>query len=185
MTKDTAPAGIIINDQRIEFFMLKGELCFSQGGSIYPWSDLSIDIAGELFNLLKNDAKAIIGLNILRITDPNERLKQFTFCRFGGLDSIPDLDDGKASPEYWDCGNRPCPADGFLCKLPPVLNGKLTIHDALVIREISKDLPNKIIADDLHASVHTINTECKIIAQKIGCHTQKGIASYAGKQNII
>ncbi len=181
----TIPSGLL--DKNIEFMVNHGELVFTQFGQIHPFKELSIEAFEILQNILSNDAKAQKGLDILGITDPCDRIHQFAFCRFGGLDAVADIDmeTEKVNFEYWDCGSRPCPADGLLCRLPEVPNGKLTIHESSIMRKIAGDSLNKEIADQLHISCETVNKECQTIVKKLGCFTKNGIAAFAAKNNIL
>ena len=184
METNYAPAGLA--DDRVEFFVMNGEVQFIQGDKIHLFSEITIELATRLRQEIDSDQKIIKGLEILGITDPIEQLKQFAFCRYGELDIMPDIIfDGESTPEYWNCGKRPCPADGLICKLPEVKNGKLTRNDAELVRIISKDYPNKIIAELRNKSVHTINRQCTNLQHKIGCFSSKGIASFAGRNNLL
>jgi DNA-binding CsgD family transcriptional regulator len=169
----------------IEFFFMNGEIQFMENGSMRLFMELDVNLAARIRESMENDPKAMKGLEIMGIEDPVEQLKQYVYCNFGEFNKIADISsDGDIHPEYWDCGNRPCPADGLLCKLPGVVHGKLTPHDASVIREIGSDKPNKIIAADFNRSKFTIDTEIRGIARKIGCFTKAGISSFAGRHNI-
>jgi DNA-binding CsgD family transcriptional regulator len=185
MEISTNPAGLQ-PDNSIEFFVMNGEPVLLLNGKMYVWDEFPQEILEKLSNELTHDYRALKGLYILGIADPKEQLKQYTFCHFGDFDKVPDIDSSDSvRPEYWDCGRRPCLADGLLCHLPPVVNGSLTPHDASVIRMIAKDLPNKVIADRMGVTLHTMNREVKNIARKINCFTKAGIAAFAGQHNII
>lgn len=181
---NSSPAAF--DQNKIELFVLNGEVVFLENGQIMPFNKLPLTELARLRQMLDDDSRALRGLSILGITDSVEQLRQFTFCRFGDFDKKPDIDEsGNTTTEYWDCNQRPCPADGLLCKPPDVLLGRLTPADLDIMRMIAEDVPNKQIADRRGTSLHTINTQCKSIAQKIGCYTQKGIASFAGRNNIL
>ena len=176
------PPGFRADD--VEFFVMNGEVQFIQNHEIHLFNEITIDIAMRLRNELEADPRAMIGIELLGIHEPNEQIEKFAFCRYGYLNSVPDLEQERKNPQYRDCGLRPCPADGYICKFPKVPNGHLTLNDIDIIREIRNDLPNKIIADHRHRSVDTINKECHSIAGKIGCFTKTGIAVFAGENNI-
>ena len=181
---NSAPAAF--KKDNIEIFVLNGEEVFCENGQMRPFNELPSDKATQLRQELENDPRAIRGLSMLGITNPIEQLRHYAFCRFGDFDKVADTDeDGETVTEYWNCGRRPCAADGFLCKLPEVPNGRLTPHDGKIIRVISADLPNKQIADRMGTSLHTVNTQCKNIARKIGVQTKTGIAAFAGRNNIL
>ncbi|TSA24369.1 MAG: helix-turn-helix transcriptional regulator [Bacteroidetes bacterium] len=183
-TVNSSPAAF--EPDKIELFVLNGEVVFWENGHLRPFEELPSTEAIWLREELDNDPRALRGLAILGITDPLEGLRQYAFCRYGDFDKKPDIDEfGNTISEYWDCGQRPCPADGILCKPPDVPNGRLTPADLEIARMIGEDIPNKQIAARRGTSLHTVNTQCKKLAEKIGCYTQKGIASFAGRNNIL
>lgn len=170
----------------IEFFLMNGEIQFVERGSIYTFLELDVAIAGRLRNEMDNDPKVLRGLERLGVTDPTEQLKQFIFCRFGEFSKEADVtEDGEINAEYWDCGQRPCPADGLLCKLPSVPYGTLTPMEAGLIREVTSDNSNKIIAERLHRSPFTIETELRKVRQKIGCNTRTGISAFGARFKFV
>jgi DNA-binding NarL/FixJ family response regulator len=110
---------------------------------------------------------------------------QFIYCQFGEFDKKADITiDGDLVPEYWDCGNRPCPADGLLCTLPKAVNGVLTIREAQLIREVSADQSSKMVADKFHRSKLTIDTQMRTIRHKLNCYTKAGVCAFAGQHNL-
>lgn len=185
MIHNTSPAGLF-NDGSIEIFVLNGDPACVYQSKVYTWSEFPEVITESLREQLNKDYKALKGLYILGIVDPEEQLKRYTFCHFGDFDKVPDrTGDGKFNPEYWDCGHRPCLADGLLCHIPEVPGGNLTPHEVKIIRLIAQDLPNKSIADSMCVTLHTMNREVKNITRKINCNTKSGIASFAGQHNIF
>ena len=185
MEANTKPAGLDL-DNSSEIFVENGEPVLLFNGRQFSWGEFPIEILAQILHELNHDMKVRKGLALLGIEDPDDRLKLYTFCRFGDFDKVPDVDSfGNIRGEYWDCGRRPCPADGLLCRLPEVVNGSLTSHDAAIIRLVAQDLPNKTIADRMGVQVQTMNRQVKNIAHKISCYTKSGIASFAGQNNII
>lgn len=179
----TIPAGLA--DDRIEFFILNGEIVFVQSGQLHDFEELCIDEFLKIADLLEHDKKAQKGLDLLNITDPEGRMKKFVFCRFGGNDLFADIEDDVFNSEYWYCGCKPCIAEGLICKFPCTETGKLTRHEVEIMRGIGNDRLNKQIAGDLGISVETVNKECKHIGEKIGVFSKAGIAAFAGKNHIL
>lgn len=184
--KDTAPAGLM--DDRIEWFILEGEPVYLREGRIVAFSDRTEDVDDIITEQIKGDRMAQKGLERLGITDPVEAKRRFVFCRFGGYDNKPDIvpvEDGVTiNPEYWECGLRPCLADGLLCR-PSTPSRQLTLHDIQLIRLIGQDLPVKAIAEKMGTAESTVNRQCQHLCHKLNCSTQKGIARYAGENNLI
>jgi len=170
----------------IEFYMMNGEVQFIENGVHRLFCELDIMQAARLRQVMDNDPKVLKGLDLLGITDPIEQLKQFIFCQFGEFNNVADIsDNGILNTEYWDCGNRPCPADGLLCKFPSCATGALTNREVELIREVGHDNSNKMIADHSQRSKFTIDTQLKHISRKLGCFTRAGIASFAGQHNLL
>jgi DNA-binding CsgD family transcriptional regulator len=170
----------------IEFFVMNGEVQFIQNGVWYLFDEMDIAIFAQVREKILKDSKAVKGLELLGITDEREQVRQFIKCRFGDFTKVADITPGgEFNYEYFECTERPCPADGFLCVTPPVPHGRLTRHDCEIIRKVTQDLPNKIIAGLGHRSIETVNRQMTNIAGKIGCHTKAGIAFFAGQHNII
>ncbi len=183
MKTTTIPEAMIAG---IEFFLIKGEIHFIEGGISREFCELDIALAAMIRNEIDSDPKALKGLKILGIKDPIEQIKQFIFCRFGEFDKKADITpDGQMNFEYWNCGNRPCMADGLLCKHPHGINGYLTIHETELIREVASDKSNKMIAAKFHRSKFTVDTQIRKITQKLGCFTKAGISFFAGQNNLI
>lgn len=182
---NTCPAGML-KDGSVEIFVINGDPACIYNGLFLTWSEFPKEILDILQEELNHEYKALKGLYILGIADPQEQLKKYTFCHFGDLDKIPDITHfGEFNAEYWDCGMRPCPADGLLCHIPEVPGGNLTPHDVKIIRLIARDLPNKTIAFCMGVTLHTMNREVKNITRKIHCCTKSGIARFAGQYNIL
>ena len=170
----------------IEFYMEDGEIKFIENGVTREFCELDVALAARLRDEIDNDPRVRKGLLLLGITDPVEQLKQYIFCRFGDFDQKADITpDGTLVPEYWNCGCRPCPADGLLCKLPTGANGNLTQHDAALIRELASDQSSKMIAAKFNRSKFTIDTEVRNLIRKLGCYTRAGICSFAGRHNLV
>ncbi len=180
MDSHYVPAGLA--DDKVEFFVMNGEVMFMQGKEIFLFSEITQKIACKLREEIDADPKVAEGLELLGIVDPLKQIEKYAFCRYGDLDLVPDITFGGVSkPEYWDCGQRPCPSDGFICKLPDVRNGKLTRNDAEIAKLIARDLPNKLIAELRRRSKHTVDRQCTQLQQKIGCHSKSGIAAFAAQ----
>ena len=170
----------------IEFYMQEGEIMFLENGIVRDFCELDVELAARIRSEIDNDPRAQKGLRLLGIADPIEQIKQFIFCRFGDFDNKADVTpNGAFVPEYWNCGCRPCPADGLLCKLPSCVNGHLTTHEGSLIREVASDKSNKMIAAKFNRSKFTIDTEVRNLIHKLGCYSRSGISCFAGRHNLV
>ena len=138
-------------------------------------------------NNLEGDDKAQLGLDLMDIFDPIERLEKFIRCRYSGSDNKPDIDtDGTRNPEYTVCSERAtCPGCNKVCKKPKVFDGYLTFHECHIISIMATDIPDKMVALNQHLSVHTINNIRRKTQQKLGVHTKYGIVREAVKLGLI
>ena len=64
-------------------------------------------------------------------------------------------------------------------------NGVLTKRESTIVRLVSLGLTNKLIAEKLFLSTHTVITHRKNISSKLGIKTVSGITVYAIVNNII
>ena len=184
MNKSTTSAEAMVDGT--EFYLEKGEIKFMIDGVPHMFCDISVDKLTLIRQRMESDLKVMKGLCILGIENPVEQIKQFIYCQFGNFDNKADISSNdEFNSEYWDCGNRPCPSDGLICKLPSVKNGSLTPHEAQLIREVSSNHSNKMVAATFNRSKLTIDTEMRTIKNKIGCFTKAGICTFAGQHNLV
>lgn len=178
------PAGMM--DRDVEFFMHNGELMVLSDSKIKSFDSMPASVKYYLEDLLANDDDANFCLDCMDISDHLERLRQFVFCRFSSFDLVADITEGgHMSPEFTICEKRGrCPYEGTLC-VSAIHHSKLSSREIEVIVMIAKDLPNKLIADELDISTNTVNTHVQNIQSKIGVHSKYGILAWAFKHNII
>jgi DNA-binding NarL/FixJ family response regulator len=116
----------------------------------------------------------------------SEYVRQYIYCRFGGLDYDPDIDVHKQInyAEYFDCGLRgECRYEGKLCCSVKVENGHLTKTEIEVLKRAQH--PNKIIASQMHISIDTVNSHIQNIMKKTGLSSKVELAIFAVKKGII
>lgn len=61
----------------------------------------------------------------------------------------------------------------------------VTDREAEIIRAIAEGLSNKLIADKLSLSTHTVNTHRKNIMQKLGVNNTAGVVMFAVKNQLL
>lgn len=185
-TTTKLPAGIM--DPDMEFFELNGDVSFLQDGKKHYFSELDFDTLILMREDLEKYPKAIMAMEELNITDPIGQLKRWALCRFGNFDNRADItEDGVIIHEYVNCSSRGrCKYEGILCMQKyPAEYGNLTPREIEVIKMVIQDLPDKIIADRLGISVHTMAVHRTNIERKIGCSTKVGITAFAYQNNLI
>jgi DNA-binding CsgD family transcriptional regulator len=175
------PAGL--TDMNIEFFAKKGELYSMQDGKRYMYPDLPEAHLEFLVMELGSDHAALATM-----TDADDRLKLYGTCRFGAINSTPDLNcDGKVMDhdEYYDCGQRKhCPHEGRRCKEILTDNGVLSTHQVQIMIKVARGLLNKEIADQLQISENTVHNHVANIILKIGGRNRVDIAMYVKERGI-
>lgn len=138
---------------------------------------------------LEADKKAMIAIELLGITDKDEQIEKYAFCKNGGFDDKADFTaDGKHTPEYFDCPLREnCDpqARKYLCGVIKVDNGYLHPAEIKVIKLIAQDLSDKEIAEKLNVAYSTATKHRSNILKKIGAAGKPGIAKFAIQNGII
>lgn len=154
-----------------------------------PFEEWPAKIKYFFASKLEEDKKANIGLDILGIENKDERIKKFAFCKSGGFDNKPDIDQyGNFNPEYWDCPLREkCnpKAQRLLCGYFKTKKGVLSPREIDVIKLVAEDLSDKEIADKLNVSYNTIASHRRNITKKIDCNSKNGIVRFAIENGII
>jgi DNA-binding CsgD family transcriptional regulator len=178
------PAGLV--DTSIEFFMANGELMVIENGITSPFMELTVNAATLLRDELDRNPIALKALEQMGIDNALEQLYQYAKCRYSDLNEVGDLKDGESHPEFWDCGQHgKCFYEGILCVPLRAPFGRLTNREIQIIKLISQDYPDKIIAKKLVLSIHTVRTHIKHIEDKIGAFTKVGVTCYACQNHIV
>lgn len=181
------PAGLM--DDNFEFFQWRGVLMVLSGGRVRAFERLPArdPVVLKVKQDMAGHPAAMAALDDMGITGRLDRMVRYIRCRYGNLDGNPDITvDGSTSDEYWDCGLRGnCKYEGTLCGKVKAPGGDFTSRELQVIQLLSRDLPNKLIADDMGVSTITVNTHIQNINHKIGSHSKYGIVAYAARNNLI
>ena len=137
---------------------------------------------------LEEDNAAQVALDILGITDEQQRIKKFAYCRNGGFDNRADFSkDGDHHAEYFECPLRAvCDAkvQKMLCHCFPAPNGVLSEREIEIVKLICADLPDKLIADKLGIAFDTAKNHRRNIEQKIGAYSKSGVVRFAYENGI-
>lgn len=177
-------AGMI--DKGVEFFKEGSALYCSYNSTVYKWPDFPSYVKDKIEEEILRSPEAIKALSELSGLTPDMYMYKFIWCRFGGLDDEADIDvTGEVfSSDYVECPIRgQCPAEGRLCLSLQVKNGYLTKRELDVLKRAGK--PDKIIADELHISVETVNSHWLNIRQKTELENKSQLAIFASQKGII
>lgn len=138
---------------------------------------------------LEADKRANVALDILGITQKDERVEKYAYCKNGGFDNLPDYDNkGNHNIEYFNCPLRnSCnpQAQKHLCGFFKVGDNFLHPKEIQVIKLIAEDLADKQIADAQGVSINTIATQRTSILRKIGADSKQGITRFVVEHGII
>lgn len=180
------PSGLL--DGKTEFFLNKDQVYAISGGCLiefYDWPE-------ELYALVESDMEkhpdAIQALIELGIEERLEMIWQYTRCRFGSFDGLPDVDESGIirHTEYWDCGFRgKCPYEGKLCASIKADHGYISWREIEIIKLVVEDRMIKEIADTLHISDKTVPVHLQNIYRKTGTARRGELIRFAIDHNII
>lgn len=110
-------------------------------------------------------------------------VKRFIKCNWANSDEKADIDG-----ETWNLEKVHCPLRGGFCSdegiiCMPRMNVGLTAREKEVLKMIK--LPNKLIADQLFCSIHTVENHIANISKKLNLHSKTELLDYANTNNII
>lgn len=179
------PAGVV--DSSVELFVHDSRLQSLYKGQRVEFWKLPEHIIRQIQEDLDDHPEAKATLEQIGIHGKNRQIEAYASCRFGGFDGRPDLTEGgKLNPEYWPCGLRgKCPVEGKLCGTVQAEHGVLSFRELEVIKLIVRDVPRKLIADQLHITMSTVDKHCRSIYDKTGVKTNVALVLWATKRGIL
>ena len=177
-----------MTDNSVEFFTHQNQLKFIKSGQIASFTDLPFATIEILREEIDKSIEVKTALHDLHPTSEMKRIEQFAICRFGGIDKEGDIVDGKLQDgEFWACpmhGN--CPHEGVLCKLPLINGKRLSKQDVQLIKLLSTDKTNEVIAEESEIPLGTFHLAKKFLYKKLGnIQTKQELAILAMVHNII
>ena len=131
--------------------------------------------------------KAALGCirNEFKIFDADNAELRFVRCRYGALDSTPDVSGHKAVPDSPVCSEiSTCPGFNVVCKIPVAVNGNITPSEYQVICLLSRGKQDSEIADQMKIEVCTVRTYLARIREKLCVNNRIEIALWAYKKGI-
>jgi DNA-binding CsgD family transcriptional regulator len=181
------PPGLSANELEIYWNHEAEDLKALYSGHSYALLDLPAEIIAQLFTLMGDDTEAMYLFETRGPKNPIDRLYTYCKCRFGGFSFEPDLVNGVAKSECWDCA---CSGN---CILKPLFrgsldapNGKLTAREIEVIQALTAN--NYQIGDTAASQLgicpSTLNKHKHNIFSKVGVTSIQGLAVWASKMNL-
>lgn len=174
-------------DSSTEFFVSNSEMKIIQNGVILPFSQISFATIKILDEAIQADININLELHDLHPTSKLKRIEQFASCRFGGLDFVPDIKDGKLQEgEYHYCSQRgKCKSEGILCKLPTYNGQKLSSQDIRLMQFLTTPLTNDVIASEMHLPMGSFHKAHRQLYDKLGIQTKQENTKICFSLNLI
>lgn len=163
------PGGLV--DDSAEFFIHQNDIKCLYQGKAHSYDEIPSHIMDAVEADMMQHPKALEALAKWGITNAEDQIKQYIFCRFGGFDSNPDISDNGDihHREYFDCGRRGnCAYEGKLCPSVKVAHGELSKREIEVLRLIGLGRLDKEICDDLGIALDTLRSHKDNIKLKTG-----------------
>lgn len=179
-------AGALPSDNNVEFIGVRNsqEVLWLQNGTHRYFADLPV----QHFTLLKKaylkDHKAVDFLS--KVTeDINRQIELYTYYLYGGVDSTPDISNGKLAPSenFRDTPN--CPSLLWDSKSINIDTHELTPRQIVIVDLISKDLPNKAIAAALKISHKTLDFHLAKLFRAIGVSTKLALLAMCFQNQVV
>lgn len=179
------PAGLENND--IEIYVCENEdvkaLC---NGNSCLYLQLPELVRQPFQTQLIADKNAVLCLQQMGYNDPDLMEEKFVACRYGALNSEPDLQNNKLTPDMPVCKYiTTCPGFGIVCKQPIGENGMLSRREYMVLILVARGKLDKEIAIELNITIPTVRTYLNRIREKLNANNRIEIALWAQKQGIV
>jgi DNA-binding CsgD family transcriptional regulator len=121
----------------------------------------------------------------MKIIDPDLLEEKFVSCRYGALDSTPDLTGRKTCHDFPCCDSlKDCPGFDIVCKIPPTPVGKLSRQEYIVMRLVAQGKLDKEISLELSIEISTVKTYLARIREKLCVNNRIEIAFWAMNKGI-
>ncbi len=173
--------------EAVEFYEQNGKLNVLHNKKMIPFTEVPFAVIQILKETIDANIEVKLALHEMHPHSQIQRLEQFAKCRFGGLDFEADIMDNVLQDgEYWPCPLRgKCTAEGILCKLPNINGVRLTNSEIDLLKLISSELTNEVIAEKLGYKMGTFHQVKKNLYKKLNIQTKQGGAKIAQRLNII
>lgn len=176
-----------MGDSSIEFFISEKETKVIQHGQVLSFSEIPFATLKMLETTIQEDLTINLELHDMHPTSKLKRIEQFARCRFGGLDFVGDIIDGKLQEgEYHDCPKRGnCSSEGILCKLPSYNGQKLSSQDIQLMQLLTTTDTNDVIAEKMSLPMGSFHKAHRLLYEKLGVQTKQEVTKIAYLLNLI
>ncbi len=179
------PAGL--SDNSLEVFFDGTELKAIMNGNTVNYIELPT-VLREPFQveIIKNTKAIKILHDHFGKYNADEMEEQYVKCRYGALNSDPDLNDGIITPDLPVCSQiDSCPGYGIICMAAQGPGGKLSKREYQIAILVGKGRQDKEIAGELDIEITTLRTYLARIRQKLAINNRIEIALWAHKKAIV
>ncbi len=173
------PAGI---EEGFEIYRHKGHLRVLDNGKRSDYKDLPEEKRAIFRAEMKEGVRVLESLRNMGYTDVEEMEIIFVGCRYGALNSTPDLSGSITSPDAPSCDVlKSCPGFGYVCRIPD----RLTRQEYQIAVFIGKGKLDKEICDIMGISLPTCRTYFGRIHEKLHLNNRVEIALWAQNLGIV
>ncbi len=185
ITTMKAIPGITANG--IEFFEKEGEIKMIHQGEVKDFLEIPHLVLGILKSEINKNAPVKQALEETHPDSEIRQIKQFIECRFGGLDSVPDILDNELQPaEYRNCPVRKaCTLKGTLCSKFQYNGHILEWEEIELVQLLSTNMKNEVIAQELNIPLGTFHAMKKRLYEVFQVSTKQEITQISMLLNLI
>ena len=170
------PAGV---EEGFEIYRHNSDLRVLNDGVRSNYMDLPESTRYVFRTEMYQDPKAIYGLKRMGYSDPEAMELVFVGCRYGALNSHPDLVGIRTASDAPSCEMMArCPGFGYVCRIP----ANLSRREFLITQFIGKGRLDKEIADIMGITMATCRTFQARIHEKLHINNRNEIAYWAQNQ---
>lgn len=169
MNADRLFPGMCDDSLEIFFHENQKKLYAIKNGSITPFSKLKESDTLFLREIISTDEDLKFVLSEWFPNNVKEQCEQLAKCRFGGLNHVPDFNDGVLNHDYVSCNLRGiCEGENIVCKPLEYQGNKLSSKEIKAIQLMSTEMKNLAICDELSIPEGSFNVFRTQLYLKLG-----------------
>lgn len=179
------PAGL--EDKNLEIYRHRNAARAIHNGKTVNYLDLPDEIREPFQAELIANRKCCKCLREqMGITDSAQMEETYVACRYGALNTVPDLKHGKTHADMPVCDEiETCPGYDIVCLAPEGPGGSLAKREFQVATQIAAGKLDKEIASNLGIQLPTLRTHITRIREKLHCNNRIEIALWMHKQGTF
>ena len=173
------PAGIL---EGTEAFWHDGEKWVIHEGKTMLFNDAPESVQRAIANAFMNDKKSQDYLKKIGLTEFSKAFDFWYHCKIGALDEIPDIIDGKFTPDAFNhtCKDYKCPHRAIFCSLEPGLKN----YEVETVVALKRGETIEQTAKILFISVPGLKSRIEKIKEKLGATNMASLIARADSYGI-